>query len=430
MRKEIKKKMTKKSESKKKYYLKYGKGEISFYLNPENVICELSAEKLSNAVNGKEEIIRALENPVGTKMLDKLLSPEDNVCIVTSDITRPCPTHLMLPPILDILNNSGIPYENITVVFGLGSHRKHTRQEMEKLVGEENYKLINVEDSDTGDMVCMGTTSRGTPVNITRSVANADIRICLGNIEMHYFAGYSGGSKAIMPGVSDRHAIQANHSKMTEETSKCGEIKSNNVRLDIEEAADICGIDFILNVILDEDKNILKAVAGDRILAHRQGCEFLDSIYKIKIPKLADIVIASAGGYPKDINIYQAQKALDNAKHAVKEGGIIILAADCVEGFGEDIFEQWLLNAHNPNDLINRIKKEFILGGHKAAAIAMVLKNSDVYLVSSLKKEISEKTFMKHFDSVELAIKKAIEKTNQEPKIIIMPQAGSTLPIL
>jgi len=418
------------NNSQKKYYLKYGKGEISFSINPVNVICELRAKKSPVELDSENEIKRALENPVGTRTLEKLISPTDEVCIVTSDITRPCPTHLMLPPILDILKNAGIPYDNITVVFGLGSHRKHTRKEMEKLVGEENYKNINVEDSDTGDMIFMGTTSRGTPVNITRRVASANKRICLGNIEMHYFAGYSGGSKAIMPGVSDRHAIQANHSKMVEETSKCGEIQNNNVRLDIEEAADICGIDFILNVILDENKKILKAVAGDRILAHRQGCEFLDSIYKIKIPELADIVIASAGGYPKDINIYQAQKALDNAKHAVKDGGIIILVADCSEGFGEDVFEQWLLNARNSNELIDRIKNEFVLGGHKAAAIAMVLKNSDVYLVSSLKKEIAEKTFMKHFDNIESAIEAAIKNTNQESKIIIMPQAGSTLPML
>ena len=422
--------MKKNNENRDEYILKFGRKKISVKLNPQNVICELRAGKLSETVNGRDEIIRALLNPIGSQTLDRIVSSDNKICIVTSDITRPCPTSLMLPPVLDILFKSGIPYENISVVFGLGSHRKHTEEEMKKLVGEDIYRLIRVEDSNPDDVICLGTTSRGTPVNITRSVANADKIICFGNIEMHYFAGYSGGSKAIMPGVSDRNAIQANHSRMVEENSRCGEIEKNNVRLDIEEAADICGIDFILNVILDENKNILKAVAGDRISAHREGCEFLDSIYKIKIPELADIVIASAGGFPKDINIYQAQKALDNAKHAVKDKGTIILLADCIEGYGEEVFEKWLLNAKTSDELISRIQKEFELGGHKAAAIAMVLNKCDVYFVSSLNKEIVEKTFMKHFENIDLALEAAINKINIEPKIIIMPQAGSTLPVL
>ncbi|MHB1485848.1 MAG: nickel-dependent lactate racemase family protein, partial [Saccharofermentanales bacterium] len=285
-------------------------------------------------------------------------------------------------------------------------------------------------DSDPEDTVFLGNTSRGTPINITSSVAQSDRRICLGNIEMHYFAGYSGGSKAIMPGVSDRVAIQANHSKMVEETSVAGEISNNNVRLDIEEAADFCGIDFILNVVLDEDKVIVKAVAGDRIKAHRAGCEFLDSMYKIAIPQLADIVIATPGGYPKDINIYQSQKALDNAKYAVKPGGIIILAADCSEGFGERVFEEWLTDAESSFELISRIKTEFRLGGHKAAAIAMVLEKCDVYFVSNLKEEIAAKTFMKPYDNIQKAVDDALKVKGKDAKIIIMPHAGATLPFL
>ena len=184
-------------------------------------------------------------------------------------------------------------------------------------------------DSDPDDCVSYGMTSRGTPVDITRIVAEADRRILLGNIEYHYFAGYSGGAKAIMPGVSTRAAIQANHSRMVLPEAKAGALETNPLRMDIEEAGAMVGIDFILNVVLSEHKEILKAVAGDAVKAHREGCRFLDKLYRKELKAPADIVLVSQGGAPKDLNLYQTQKALDNAKHAVKDGGVIILIGSC-----------------------------------------------------------------------------------------------------
>ena len=248
---------------------------------------------------------------------------------------------------------------------------------------------------------------------------------------MHYFAGYSGGAKAVMPGVSDREAIQANHRMMIEETSAAGRIEDNNIRLDIEEAGDMCGIDFILNVVLNEKKEIVYAAAGDHRKAHREGCRFLDSMYKVRIPSKADIVIASPGGYPKDINLYQAQKALDNAKHAVKDGGIIILAAECTEGLGEDVFAEWLNDADSADDLIERVRSDFRLGGHKAAAIAMVVKKSrEVLLVSSMPHDLASGTFMIPYTEIKSAVEHAVHLAGNDAKIIIMPYAGSTLPVL
>lgn len=415
---------------KKEFQFEYGKNKISFSLDQQNILMEVKANLVAHQSTGIDEVKRALAYPIGTPKLSEIVSKGESVCIVTSDITRPCPSYILLPPVIDELMEAGVSADDITVVFALGSHRRHTEEEKRELVGDYIYELVHTVDSDPEDTVFLGNTSRGTPINITSIVAQADRRICLGNIEMHYFAGYSGGSKAIMPGVSDREAIQANHSKMVEETSKAGKISGNNVRLDIEEAADFCGIDFILNVVLDEDKQIVRAVAGDRIKAHRAGCEFLDSMYKIKIPQLADIVIASPGGFPKDINVYQSQKALDNAKYAVKPGGTIILAADCSEGFGEHAFEEWLNDAETSYDLIVRIKNEFRLGGHKAAAIALVLEKCDVCIVSNLKKETAARTFMKPYDNIQKAIDDAMQKTGKDAKIIIMPHAGATLPFL
>ena len=412
----------------KEFQFDYGKGKMSFELPAKNFLMEVKANDINPRLTGLDEVMRALDNPIGTPRLSDIVSKGESVCIITSDVTRPCPSQILLPPIIDELQEAGILPDDITVVFGLGSHRRHTEEEKRNLVGENVYELVHTVDSDPDDTVFLGSTSRGTPVNITSIVAQADRRICLGNIEMHYFAGYSGGGKAIMPGVSDRAAIQANHSMMIEKTSRAGEIAHNNVRLDIEEAADICGIDFILNVVLDEEKTIVKAVAGDHRAAHRAGCEFLDTMYKIRLPELADIVIATPGGFPKDINIYQAQKSLDNAQHAVKDNGVIILAGDCSEGFGEHVFEEWLTEAPTPESLIKRIQTEFRLGGHKAAAIAMVLQKCDVYFVSALSSDIAAKTFMKPYPDIQSAIDDAMRKTGKNAKIIVMPHAGSTLP--
>jgi len=316
------------------------------------------------------------------------------------------------------------------VVFALVSHRKHTEEEKKYLVGEEVYNKVQCVDSDPSDFVHMGVTSRGTPVDIFSAVAKADRRICLGNIEFHYFAGYSGGAKAIMPGVSTRAAIQANHSAMVKNEARAGAMDDNPVRLDIEEVVQFVPIDFILNVVLDEKKNIIKAVAGHHVHAHREGCKFLDSLYKVEIPQKADIVITTPGGYPKDINLYQAQKALDNSKHAVRDGGIVILLASCTEGLGEEVFERWLLNADSPDSMISDIQKNFELGGHKAAAIALVQKKAKIYLVSDLEKDFVRKLFMEPFDDISEALESAFNELGQDAKVLLMPYGGSTLPFV
>ena len=312
----------------------------------KNVIGVLHANEVKHELEGADEVRRALANPIGAPLLKEVVRPGEKVAIVTSDITRPMPTYVVMPPLLDALYEAGVKKEDITLVFALGSHRHHTPEEMKKLAGERAYAEIKCVDSDPTDCVHMGVTSHGTPVDVFRTVAEADRRICLGNIEYHYFAGYSGGAKAIMPGVSTRAAIQSNHSQMVSEDACAGKLEGNPVREDIEEAGAICGIDYILNVVLDEHKHVIMAAAGDAVKAHREACRFLDRIYRKEIPERADIVLVSQGGAPKDLNLYQTQKALDNAKHAVKKGGIVILIGSCREGLGEGVFEDWML--HSP----------------------------------------------------------------------------------
>ncbi len=376
------------------------------------------------------DIRYSLEHPVNSKRLKDIIKPGEKIAIITSDITRPMPTYKVMPELLAELQAGGADFKDITLVFALGSHRKQTEEEKKKLAGEFAYQRINIVDSDPDDCIHMGVTANGTPVDITRVVAEADRRIALGNIEFHYFAGYSGGVKAIMPGVSTPAAIQSNHKLMIRPEACAGRLEGNPVREDIEEAGRICPVDFILNVVLDEHKNIVKVVSGDPVAAHREGARFLDRLYTKEIEKQADIVIVSQGGAPKDLNLYQTQKALDNSKHAVKDGGIIILIGSCGEGYGERTFEDWMLHSESPEDLVSKIRKKFILGGHKAAAIGMVLQRADIYLVSHMDPTLVEKSFMKPYLSAQQAFDDALAKIGPNAKVITMPYGGSVLPRL
>ncbi|MEA5013231.1 MAG: nickel-dependent lactate racemase [Candidatus Limiplasma sp.] len=394
----------------------------------QNLIGELGPNPVPPGLTGLAEVMRAMENPIGTGRLRDILRPGEKIALITSDVTRPMPTALVMPPLLDELYAAGISPRDITLVFGLGCHRPQTREEMEKLAGERAFREIRCVDSDGEDCLRLGVTRRGTPVDITRSVAQAQRRICLGNIEYHYFAGYSGGGKALMPGVSTREAIQKNHSLMVDPMACAGRLEGNPIREDIEEAAAMVGCDWILNVVLDEGKRVIHAVAGDAVKAHREGCAFLDRLYLKPLERRADIVLVSQGGAPKDLNLYQTQKALDNAKHAVKQGGVIILIGSCEEGLGERVFEEWMTTMPSPQAMIRRIRQEFELGGHKAAAIAMVLQEADIYLVSRLPAALVERMFLRPFSSAQAALDAALAKLGSGATILSMPYGGSTLP--
>ena len=307
--------------------------------------------------------------------------------------------------------------------------RQHTPQEQERLAGSGVFHRVRCVDSDPDDCIHLGDTKSGTPVDVTRVVAEADFRICTGNIEFHYFAGYSGGVKAIMPGVSTPAAIQSNHRMMVSELACAGNLDTNPLRQDIEEAGRICGVDYIVNVVLDEHRKIVYAVAGDAVLAHREGCRYLDRMYRKPIAERADIVLVSQGGAPKDANLYQTQKALDNAKHAVKKGGTIILIGACPEGLGSAKFEQWLTGSPSAHAMVERIGREFELGGHKAAAIGMVLENARIDLVSEMDDDFVRSIFLNPQPSAQTAFEEAMKRYGPDATVLAMPFGGATLPV-
>lgn len=407
----------------------YGKGVQIVDVPDKNLMAVLTANELEHERRGADAVDYALENPIGAPKLKTLVKPGQKIAIITSDISRPLPSYDVLPSVLRELEEAGIPDEDITVVFALGSHRPQTDEERRKLAGDYAFDKVRCIDSDPEDCILMGTSSNGTPFAITRSVAEADFRIALGNIEFHYFAGYSGGVKALMPGVSTPEAIQANHSLMVSPDACAGKLDGNPVRQDLEEALQFCPIHYIVNAVLDEHKHIVYTVAGDVIKAHRVGCAYLDKMYRKPIPKRADIVLVSQGGAPKDANLYQTQKALDNSKHAVADGGTIIVIGACNEGLGSAKFEEWLVGSEKAHDMVERIGRDFQLGGHKAAAIGMVLDRARIDLVSEMDDDFVRSIFLNPQPSAQVAFDKAMERYGEDATVIAMPFGGATLPI-
>ncbi|MDR2301887.1 MAG: nickel-dependent lactate racemase [Deltaproteobacteria bacterium] len=409
--------------------LKFGHGHLSAQIDSTRLGGWLLPQTAQDLPGEVETIQAALDQPIGTPRLRDLLSPGQRVTIVTSDITRPCPSKILLPPVLKELEEAGILTKDITIVLALGIHRQHTQAEKEALVGSDILKNFKVIDHDPNKCLNLGTTSRGTPIDVFDEVARADKRVLLGNVEYHYFAGFSGGAKAILPGVSSPRAIKNNHRLMTQPLARAGILTGNPVRADIDELPNHLSVDFILNVVLGEDKKVRAAFAGHHLKAHRAACHKLDEMFQTHLPAPgADVVLVSAGGYPKDINVYQAQKALDNAAQAVRPNGTIIWVGACDEGYGEKTFERWLREAKSPQDLILRANQNFELGGHKAAAIALVLERCDVLFVSNLSPQMASSLFVTPANDLTLALNQAFERLGPESKVFIMPYGGSTLP--
>ena len=402
--------------------LGFGKNEISV---------DLSGFEFAQIVTPRTEtnlVERAMAAPIGTPRLSQMVQPGQKIVIITSDITRPCPSAEMLPWVVAELEAAGVNDQDITIIFGLGTHRGHTEAEQRQLVGDAIFDRFTCIDSDPDDVVRVGVTRRGTPVEVFKPVLEADFRITLANVEPHYFAGYSGGAKSILPGVCSKATIRNNHAMMVEAGARAGVLEGNPVRADIEEGAAMVGIDFILNVVVGHH-TIIEAVAGHVVDAHRYACRLMDYHRSQKIESAADVVLVGSGGHPKDLNLYQAQKALDNAGTIVRLGGIIVWLAECPDGFGSDLFKHWMLEK-STDQMIAEIKADFVLGGHKAAAIAMVLKKAKVFFVSKLDPADVLMMGMTPFDNLDQALTAAREQSGQGSRLIVLPEGSAVMPAM
>jgi nickel-dependent lactate racemase len=412
-----------------KVSLNYGDDSMALDISDENYMGTLSPKDIREIEDPVNEVRRALANSIGSKKLKEIVSSQDKVVILASDITRPSPSSVLLPPIIEELKKAGVSNDQITIVFGLGVHRKQSEEEKKRLVGEEVYNQVKCIDHDIENCVKIGITKRGNEISVFKEVLKSDFIIATGNLEFHYFAGFSGGAKAVAPGICSRSTIANNHKHFLDSGAKAGKIEGNPIREEIEEIGEMVGIDFMVNAVLNSHKRVVKVVAGDVTKAHREGAEYTSNIFGVKIDKLADIVITSPGGYPKDIDLYQTHKAMENAKLAVKKGGIIIIAGECRDGLGEESFAEALNGKLSPFELMEELKNNFILGRHKASRIANINLNSEIYLVSNLTDKIKKNLFIRSFNSLEEAFSEAIKVQGENAKVLVMPYGSSTLPV-
>lgn len=408
------------------FKLAYGEKYLSLQLSEDRSVRLIGAPSVPVLLPGPELVAKALENPIGTPRIENIVARKSarNAVIIVNDITRPTPYQLMLPPLLNKIEQAGISPDNITLIVATGIHRHHTEADNHQVFGPDicrKYKIVNHNCDDHLDAI--GTLSGGLDLIINQTAARADLLITTGVVGLHYFAGYSGGRKSILPGIAARPIIEANHKMMSDRRARLGNYEDNPVSDLMLEAAQIAGVDFILNVVTHGKNEIAFCAAGDVKLAWLEAVKFCEKINTVKIKEPADIVIAGCGGYPKDINMYQAQKALDSAVLAVKPGGMIILAAECREGLGEETFERWIESSDCPQDIMDRFNTRFELGGHKAYAICRILENARILLVSSLSDPIVRKLFMEPVRSLEDAVEIARAQYGKDATIIIMPEA-------
>jgi nickel-dependent lactate racemase len=383
-------------------------------------------DESASATDSDALIRNALKNPIHSKRLSEIAAPDLKIAIIVSDVTRSTPSAYLIPFILEELALSGVPDDNITFYFALGLHRAQSGAEIQKLLGTEIYSRFKFIQHEFGTFptTSFGKTSRRTPIEIYSDIIENDLIVGIGEIGFHYYAGYSGGAKSLFPGVSSEASIIENHKMMIDKNAAAGRVDSP-VRQDLEEAAKIVGLDFILNVVLNSRKDVVAAFAGDFIAAHREGVKVVDAMYKVSVES-TDAVIVSCGGYPKDINLYQAGKALDNAAGAAKEGGAIILVSECRDGIGNDVYDKWNKECSTAADAIARFKKEFEFGGHKTATTAAASQRFDLYLVSSLPDETVREAFFTPCKTIEDAVSKVLAK-NPSAKFHVIPYGGQTL---
>jgi nickel-dependent lactate racemase len=299
-----------------------------------------------------------------------------------------------------------------------------TKGEIDALLGRwKGIVPFENHDPHATSLINVGTTSLGTEIRINRTFIKADLKILTGDVEYHQFCGYGGGAKSVYPGLASAEAIRQNHSRLDLEGTGPGLLAGNPVRAEIDEVGRMVGVDFLLTVVLDPEHKIVSIHAGDLDREFRKACEVVDRIYRVETPKRSDLVIATPGGHPKDLTLYQSQKAIAAAVRLVKPGGRVVILAECKEGSGSDRFENWMEEAFKPDDIHERIRNSFQMGGHKAYQIAQSVKQADIYFYSSIVPGKIRSWFMEPLRTLE-DIQRLID---QARKILILPQATTTL---
>ena len=413
-------------------WLPYGKTEVCVRVPTQNFLGLIQPKEKPAVSDAKVELERALREPIGSSKLHEIVKPEHKVAIVVDDATRSTPNRLLVLAILDELNATGIKSEQVTVIFGCGTHRAVTQEEVVKLLGEDvlNHVKTMSHDCRAQDLVFTGATQKhGNKVYLNRVFAEADVRILTGDIGFHYYAGYGGGRKSVLPAVSGEETIKNNHAMILDPNAKTGVLNGNPVHEDMLEAARLAKVSFVLNVVTNSKGEIVKAFAGDLEQVFYEGVKLVDEMYRISVDRRADIVIVSPGGAPADLNLFQAYKGVDSALEIVKRGGAIILVAECPEGHGNQVFYDWMVKFSDIKAVEREIKRNFILGGHKAYYLMRALQNHQIILVSSMPDYYAINIFkLKTARAVNDALNEAFKTVGKNAKVWVMPYGNFTHP--
>lgn len=383
-----------------------------------------------HASGSQEEIVnKALDHPIGSATLEKLVQGRKNMVIITSDHTRPVPSKVTMPILLKRIRKAN-PDIDIKILIATGFHRPDTTEELIHKFGQEiadHEVIINHLSEDENSVVRVGTLPSGGELWLNKLAMETELLISEGFIEPHFFAGFSGGRKSVLPGVASAKTVMANHCSefIASEYARTGVIYNNPIHKDMLYAARQAKLAFILNVVIDSEKNIINALAGDSEQAHAEGCKFVMDLASVKAVK-ADIAITSNGGYPLDQNVYQSVKGMTAAEAVCKEGGVIIMVSACNDGHGGKSFYENMANAKSPEEVLNRVMKtgrnETIPDQWEFQILARILKKHTVILVSDLcDPEMIKKMHMQHAYTFEEALKRAFEIKGSDADITVIP---------
>jgi len=380
-----------------------------------------------------QAVREALSRPVGGVRLQDFAQAR-SVAIAVSDKTRPVPHGVLLPPLLQALEQLGVPPQAITLLIATGLHAPMQEREFAQILPADilaRYRVASHDATAENGLVSLGTTRLGTPVQVNRVFASADLRVAVGNLEPHQFIGFSGGVKTAAIGLAGQDTINRNHARMLDPRSDLARYDDNPARQDVEEIGRMIGVHFALNAVINESKQVVRVLAGEPQAVMREGIPLVLQIYQVRVAAPFDFMITSPGGHPKDINVYQAQKALGHAARVTRTAGTIILVAACPEGSGSRSYEDWVTGMPSHQAVIDRFQREgFRIGPHKAYQIARDTVSRRLLAVTQLPKALAQKLLLDPYPSLDVALEIATRNLPTTARIGIIPWANTTIPTL
>ncbi len=378
-----------------------------------------------------EIISNSLESSIGLNEKELFNHSNLRVAIAVNDSTRPIPNEILLPPLLKRIIDFGIPSENISFFIATGTHKSPSKSEIYKILSIENverYRVITHDCDDSANLTFLGHSTGGTPIFINSDYFFHDIKLVVGQIEPHHFMGFSGGVKSAVIGLGGRKTIEINHNKILDPMAKMGIFYDNPMRKEVEEIGRILSVNIAFNVILNSKKQIVEAFYGDPYQVMVKGIKASANSCQVRSDGEYDLVIASPGGYPKDINFYQSQKAITHACAFLKKNGVVILSAACAEGPGCEAFENFFDGKHSSLEVINSFEnQDFKVGPHKAYQLALQLINHPIIIISEMKPETVRRLLLTPARNISEAISIAIGFLPEMPRIAILPYATHTI---